>query len=80
MNVFYDHALVMHCSFYRNDLKKGLKTDGLEKVVFMNGLGTLREKIEREKVVASTLANLLPTNINSVSLERAMELAKADLM
>jgi len=66
--------------FYRNDLKKGLKTDGLEKVVFMNGLGTLRDKIEREKVVASTLSNLVCTNINPISLERAMELAKADLM
>ncbi len=39
--------------FYHNDLKKGLSTTGLEKVVFMNGLGTLAEKIKREKVVAS---------------------------
>ncbi|HEX5710962.1 MAG TPA: glycine--tRNA ligase subunit beta [Sulfuricurvum sp.] len=66
--------------FYHNDLKKGLSTDGLEKVVFMNGLGSLREKIEREKIVASTLSNLIYTNINPVSLGRAMELAKADLM
>jgi glycyl-tRNA synthetase beta chain len=66
--------------FYRNDLKKGLSTAGLEKVVFMNGLGTLAEKIKREKVVASTIANLIYDNINSITLERAMELAKADLM
>lgn len=66
--------------FYRNDLKKGLSTAGLEKVVFMNGLGTLRDKIEREKVVASTLSNLVYTNINPLLLGRAMELAKADLM
>ena len=66
--------------FYHNDLKKGLSTQGLEKVVFMKGLGTLREKIEREKVVASVLSNLLYENINPVELERAMELAKADLM
>jgi glycyl-tRNA synthetase beta chain len=66
--------------FYRNDLKKGLKTDGLEKVVFMNGLGTLRDKIQREKVVASTLSNLIYDNINPTELERAIELAKADLM
>ncbi len=66
--------------FYQNDLKKGLTASGLEKVVFMKGLGTLREKIEREKIVASTLSNLIYTNINPVSLERAMELAKADLM
>ncbi|AFV97607.1 MULTISPECIES: glycine--tRNA ligase subunit beta [unclassified Sulfuricurvum] len=66
--------------FYRNDLKKGLSTEGLEKVVFMNGLGTLAEKITREKVVASTIANLIYDNINPDHLERAMELAKADLM
>lgn len=66
--------------FYRNDLKKGLSTAGLEKVVFMNGLGTLAEKIKREKVVASTIANLIYDNINPEDLERAMELAKADLM
>lgn len=66
--------------FYRNDLKKGLSTSGLEKVVFMNGLGTLAEKIKREKVVASTIANLIYDNINPEHLERAMELAKADLM
>jgi len=66
--------------FYRNDLKKGLSTAGLEKVVFMNGLGTLAEKIKREKVVASTIANLIYDNINPDHLDRAMELAKADLM
>lgn len=66
--------------FYRNDLKKGLSTAGLEKVVFMNGLGTLAEKIKREKVVATTIANLIYDNINPDHLERAMELAKADLM
>jgi glycyl-tRNA synthetase beta chain len=66
--------------FYRNDLKKGLSTAGLEKVVFMNGLGTLRDKIAREKMVASTLSNLVYENITPSVLERAMELAKADLM
>ncbi|MDP3466116.1 MAG: glycine--tRNA ligase subunit beta [Sulfuricurvum sp.] len=66
--------------FYRNDLKKGLSTAGLEKVVFMNGLGTLREKIEREKVVASALSRLISKDINPADLDRAMELAKADLM
>lgn len=66
--------------FYHNDLKKGLSTAGLEKVVFMNGLGTLAEKIKREKVVATTIANLIYDNINPDHLERSMELAKADLM
>lgn len=68
--------------FYRNDLKKGLVTTGLEKIVFMNGLGTLREKIEREKMVAQALYDLVGSsmNIDKTALIRAMDLAKADLM
>ncbi|MDD5717897.1 MAG: glycine--tRNA ligase subunit beta [Sulfuricurvum sp.] len=67
--------------FYRNDLKKGLSTAGLEKVVFMNGLGTLAEKIEREKTVAESLYSLVrEKNVDKSALLRAMELAKADLM
>lgn len=68
--------------FYRNDLKKGLVTAGLEKIVFMNGLGTLAQKIQREKIVAGVLYDLVGTsmNIDKTALMRAMDLAKADLM
>lgn len=66
--------------FYRNDLRKGLSTDGLEKVVFMNGLGTLADKIDREKTVALTLANHIDAYIDPAAILRAMTLAKADLM
>lgn len=73
--------------FYRNDLKKGLSTAGLEKVVFMNGLGTLAEKIKREKVVAKKLLaesriwGLFIDDDNvEEDLEEAMTFAKADLM
>jgi glycyl-tRNA synthetase beta chain len=68
--------------FYRNDLKKGLVTDGLEKIVFMNGLGTLAEKITREKIVAQALHDLVGSSmhIDKTALMRAMDLAKADLM
>lgn len=68
--------------FYRNDLKKGLVTKGLEKIVFMNGLGTLAEKITREKIVAGVLHDLvgISMNIDKTALMRAMDLAKADLM
>lgn len=66
--------------FYRNDLKKGLSTSGLEKVVFMNGLGTLADKIEREKTVALTLAHIIDEEVDPTSLLKAMTLAKADLM
>ncbi len=64
--------------FYENDLKKGLSTDGLEKVVFMDGLGTLKEKIEREKSIALILAKKY--GVDEAKTARAIELAKADLL
>ncbi|MFT7824290.1 MAG: glycine--tRNA ligase subunit beta [Sulfurimonas sp.] len=76
--------------FYRNDLKNGLRADGLEKVQFIDGLGTLTDKIDREKRIAMRLLGLYMERVeaesgkNNVMLEKAMdravELAKADLM
>ncbi len=64
--------------FYDNDLKRTLINDGLEKVTFMNGLGTLLDKIEREKKIGEILAKAYGVDVQSV--ERAIELSKADLM
>ena len=76
--------------FYDNDLKNGLSTKGLEKVVFMDGLGTLRDKIDREHDIADTLfehygelvgaENGRSYETNQELIQRAVELAKADLM
>jgi len=76
--------------FYQNDLKNGLSTDGLEKVQFIDGLGTLADKITREKNIAIRLLALYmdkleeATGQTSTALEKAMDravnLAKADLM
>ncbi len=76
--------------FYKNDLKNGLSTDGLEKVQFIDGLGTLADKIVREKNIAIRLLALYmdkvekETGRSSAELEKAMDravnLAKADLM
>ncbi|MFA5453892.1 MAG: glycine--tRNA ligase subunit beta [Sulfurimonas sp.] len=67
--------------FYNNDLKKGLSTAGLEKVVFMKGLGTVADKIERERKIANTLFDMYnPKDSNKELLNRAVTLAKADLM
>ena len=75
--------------FYYNDLRKGLSTDGLEKIQFMDGLGSLRDKIRRESDVAIRLmARYIDqleeeTGRTSAELEslmdRAVNLAKADL-
>ncbi len=64
--------------FYDNDLKRTLVNDGLEKVTFMNGLGSLIEKIEREKKIAEVLATAYGVDVQKVT--RAVELSKADLM
>jgi len=44
--------------FYQNDLKRGLSIDGLEKIQFIDGLGTLKDKVERERVIALRLSEL----------------------
>ncbi|WP_373032931.1 glycine--tRNA ligase subunit beta [Sulfurovum sp.] len=76
--------------FYKNDLKNGLNTDGLEKVQFIDGLGTLADKITRENNIAIRLLALYMDRVesgtgqSSTALEKAMDravnLAKADLM
>lgn len=67
--------------FYNNDLKKGLSTEGLEKVVFMKGLGTVANKIERERKIANALFDMYkPADATKEMLDQAVSLAKADLM
>ncbi len=76
--------------FYKNDLKNGLSTDGLEKVQFIDGLGTLTDKIEREKRIAVRLLGLYMEKVEAQTaksnaeleklMDRAVNLAKADLM
>jgi glycyl-tRNA synthetase beta chain len=76
--------------FYRNDLKNGLSTKGLDKVQFIDGLGTLADKIVREKNIALRLLALYMDKVAAQTaksnadleklMDRAVELAKADLM
>jgi len=76
--------------FYKNDLKNGLSTDGLEKVQFIDGLGTLADKIDRENRIASALLGLYMPKVELATgksikeldglMHRAVTLAKADLM
>ena len=66
--------------FYDNDIKAGLSTKGLEKVAFFKGLGSVADKITREASIASTLFNTYKIDADKADLDRAVELAKADLM
>ncbi|CUV66038.1 Glycyl-tRNA synthetase beta subunit [Sulfurovum sp. enrichment culture clone C5] len=63
--------------FYKNDLKRGLKTDGLELVQFMDGLGSVADKIDREEKIALYLANKF--GVKGEKISQAIRLAKADL-
>lgn len=76
--------------FYRNDLARGLHIDGLEKITFMDGLGSLKDKVVRESNIATLLTQKympqlqLQTNkqeneILTLIHEASMS-AKADLM
>lgn len=76
--------------FYRNDLANGLSTEGLEKVQFIDGLGTLADKIDRERRIAIRLLALYMERLEAETgkspaeleklMDRAITLAKADLM
>ncbi|GAA7211027.1 glycine--tRNA ligase beta subunit [Helicobacter pylori] len=72
--------------FYENDLKKSLDNAPLESVVFVQGLGTLKDKMEREATIAQYLTQKYASSLN-MPLEKALELigravkiAKADLL
>jgi len=75
--------------FYHNDLKRGLVTDGLENITFIDGLGSLIDKIEREKYIAKELATLYMEKLKEETkreedellelIEEAITLSKADL-
>ncbi len=76
--------------FYRNDLERGLSTEGLENVQFIDGLGTLSDKITREQHIAARLSDLYMERLEAETgktaneiqqlIDRAVGLAKADLM
>ncbi|MDD3463395.1 MAG: glycine--tRNA ligase subunit beta, partial [Sulfurospirillaceae bacterium] len=72
--------------FFDNDLKRGLKNDGLKDVVYLDGLGSIYDKTVREKAIALHLARafesqLLSENSNKIALlEEAVMLSKADLI
>jgi glycyl-tRNA synthetase beta chain len=76
--------------FYENDLKRGLDPEGLKKIVFMDGLGTMFDKSVRESRIATQLAALYAPALEKETgrdagelkalAERAAMLAKADLL
>ncbi len=67
--------------FYENDLAKGLSNNGLANVVFVEGLGSVADKIDREVKIAEYLADTLKiSSADKTNLISAAKLGKADLM
>lgn len=67
--------------FYHNDLKRGLQTEGLEKLVFIEGAGSMADKVARERVLALALMEKFAVEVDGrEKLLRAVELSKADLL
>ena len=68
--------------FYQEDLKKPL-SENIEKlkyVVFQKDLGTIYQKLERSKKIASQLVDILGFEGNREDILRTIELSKADLV
>ncbi len=68
--------------FYKNDLKNGLKYEGLRDILYLQGLGSIYDKELREKEIALYLCDLFADkeNIDKKLMERAVMLSKADLL
>ena len=67
--------------FYHNDLKRGLQTEGLEKLVFIEGAGSMADKVARERALALALMEKFAVEVDGrEKLLCAVELSKADLL
>lgn len=64
--------------FWKNDIANGLSNEGLKKLTFVEGLGSMYEKCEREAKIATFLAEKLGEDKELI--EKAVMLSKADLM
>ena len=65
--------------FWKNDIKNGLSNEGLKKLVFVEGLGSMYEKVEREAKIADYLSDIFEVNEKEL-IKKAVFLSKADLM
>ncbi|WP_299547416.1 glycine--tRNA ligase subunit beta [uncultured Helicobacter sp.] len=75
--------------FYHNDLKNGFMPEKLKEVTFVEGLGSMWDKTERERLIVRVLGDLFKENLQKEEqnlgltfeiLDQASLLSKADLM
>jgi glycyl-tRNA synthetase beta chain len=65
--------------FWRNDIKNGLSNEGLKKLTYVEGLGSVYDKSVREAKIGAILADMLGCADKKL-IEETIMLAKADLM
>eukprot|EP01156_Anaeramoeba_ignava_P006643 Anaeramoba_ignava/a349177_49.p1 GENE.a349177_49~~a349177_49.p1 ORF type:complete len:675 (-),score=18.63 a349177_49:384-2408(-) len=66
--------------FWKNDIKNGLSSEGLKKVSFVEGLGSMYDKCVREAKIAQIIANEFDLDEEKALLEEAVMISKADLL
>lgn len=66
--------------FWRNDIKNGLNNEGLKKVSFVEGLGSMYDKCEREAKIALSIASEFDLEEEKELLDEAVMISKADLL
>ena len=75
--------------FYHNDLKRGFEPQKLENITFVEGLGSMWDKIQRESKITQILAQNLKSQIQSEEadfthaqelINQSVLLSKADLL
>jgi glycyl-tRNA synthetase beta chain len=64
--------------FYQNDLNNGLNNEALKTLVFVEGLGSMYDKCQREVLIAQLLGQTFNEEQHEL-LQRAVMLSKADL-
>ncbi len=64
--------------FWKNDIKNGLSNERLKNITFVEGLGSLYNKCEREAFIGDYLANTLDLNEKEL-LAKTIMISKADL-
>ncbi len=66
--------------FYENDLKNGLSSEGLKNITFMQGLGSVYDKVQREAKIADALYDKYTPDVDKALLKKTIDLCKADLL
>ncbi|AJC84406.1 glycine--tRNA ligase subunit beta [Campylobacter peloridis] len=64
--------------FWKNDLAHGLSNEKLAQMAYLEGLGTLEDKVKREQKIALKLCEFL-ANTKKEEILKAIEYSKADL-